>query len=762
MSHSGLGLFIRRLHRTLEPTEAGCLADRELVERWVASKDAAAFETLVWRHGAMVLGTCRRLLPDEHDAEDAFQATFLLFLRKAGAIRTRDCVAGWLYRVAYRVALRARLSVLRQRAEPMASVVEPPATSTPDPLWSELRPVIDEELNRLSERERQPFILCYLQGMTNEEAARQLACPVGTIESRLARARRHLRARLTRRGLAPSVAMLSNHLLFRGELPNDRLIARVVQMSGTTAISPNVARLAAGTARSILTARLGVVAAMALVTGMVGAGGAYAFYCAQIDEPQRLVAAAPIPPMREPAAPRPVSTVALLDRAVEIMDRCEDKSAATTRLLYRLAILQARDGDRKAARATFARAEALILEGWTPDTRTFEWHELAKAQAEAGEVDAGMTTAARIVGEMRKFTVQEMATAMARAGNFVQARQVADKVGDANQRDIALMDIATALADAGDFRAALSMAETIKSPPIRVLVLTGNEFGIVKEFTQMGGIALIQAKAGDRTGARETLRRAVAMAEKIDKGPEAGKVRAWVARAEARLGEFATAKRWAERAAAFDKAGPGGSSECRDVALQEIAIAEAEAGRFDDALSTARTIKSPFRRVQALNGVAVGHARAGQRDKCRAAFAEAKNVAEKSTNGDVVNTTLYCYIVSAQANAGEFDAAEKTAALTGGNLSLSRSNIAYARARCGDFNGALKDVDQLNGNGDAFTRTHTLQYISQKQTVAGDERSALARAETLTSPLDKAATLLGVVEGRLNKSAPKKRPSAKP
>src|SRR6516225_4994305 len=164
------------------------VGDGQLLERFVQERDESAFELLLWRHGAMVLNVCRRLVPRDEDAEDAFQATFLALVKKARSIRQRDGLAGWLYRVAYRAALAARARAKRIAGhEKPAPVPELPAAE--DQAWNDLRPILDEEVGRLPERLRLPLILCYLEGQTNEEAARQLGCPIGTVFSRLSKGR---------------------------------------------------------------------------------------------------------------------------------------------------------------------------------------------------------------------------------------------------------------------------------------------------------------------------------------------------------------------------------------------------------------------------------------------------------------------------------------------------------------------------------------------------------------------------------------------
>jgi RNA polymerase sigma factor (sigma-70 family) len=149
-----LELLIQRMRRAVgHPTDAS------LLERFVASRDEAAFELLLWRHGPMVLSVCRRMLRCDHDAEDAFQAAFLLLARKAGAIRRREAVAGWLYQTAYRIALRAR-ETARKRPVAVPPGAEPTAPdSEADSIWHDLRPVLDEEVGRLPEKYRLPIIL---------------------------------------------------------------------------------------------------------------------------------------------------------------------------------------------------------------------------------------------------------------------------------------------------------------------------------------------------------------------------------------------------------------------------------------------------------------------------------------------------------------------------------------------------------------------------------------------------------------------------
>jgi HlyD family secretion protein len=195
---------------------ASGLSDRQLFERFASRRDAsseAAFEALVLRHGPMVLRVCRNLLHDEADAADAFQATFLVLVRSRGSIRRLESVGGWLYGVACRVAARARVDAARRRkAEDRAALRVVEAVDPGDcdvPVTKDFGPVVQEEVRRLPENYRAVVVLCYWQSLTQEQAAAQLGCPLGTVRSRLARARKLLHRRLTRRGAAPLAAVVS-------------------------------------------------------------------------------------------------------------------------------------------------------------------------------------------------------------------------------------------------------------------------------------------------------------------------------------------------------------------------------------------------------------------------------------------------------------------------------------------------------------------------------------------------------------------------
>jgi RNA polymerase sigma factor (sigma-70 family) len=192
-----------------EGTHAG-LTDAQLLEQFLARSGETAelaFATLVARHGPMVLGVCRRILNDPHDAADAFQATFLVLVKRAPALRIEGSLGRWLHGVGRRVALQARRAAARHRARDVRSI-ELFSAPERDSDRCELRAILDEEIARLPEKYRDAVVLCDLQGLAQPAAARLLGCPCGTIASRLARGRARLRNRLTRRGLAPGMQVL--------------------------------------------------------------------------------------------------------------------------------------------------------------------------------------------------------------------------------------------------------------------------------------------------------------------------------------------------------------------------------------------------------------------------------------------------------------------------------------------------------------------------------------------------------------------------
>jgi RNA polymerase sigma factor (sigma-70 family) len=266
-----------QLHRVLrhirDLTGADGPSDLQLLERFARWREEAAFEELVRRHGPGVLAACQRMLGAD-DAEDAFQATFLVLARKASTVAWQESVGGWLHAVACRIARKAIAERSRRRLRERAFVASAEEDAGSAVAVRELRSVIDGELVRLPAHYRRPVTLCYLEGKTVEQAARALLCPPGTIKSRLARARDILRSRLCRRGLTLSAAGLAaafSQQLSPAAVPPE-LTAATVQAWGTGVVSQRVASLIEGGVESMGKFWLKGIVGVVLVVGMLAGG----------------------------------------------------------------------------------------------------------------------------------------------------------------------------------------------------------------------------------------------------------------------------------------------------------------------------------------------------------------------------------------------------------------------------------------------------------------------------------------------------------
>jgi RNA polymerase sigma factor (sigma-70 family) len=269
-----LSPLVRFLRGFAPPSLLGDTPDAQLLQCFATQQDIDAFAAFVQRHGPVVFGVCRRVLSNPEDAEDAFQAAFLVLVRKAHAITRPDLLGNWLYGVAFRTALEAKTQATRRRAREKQVVELDAPGPAPDPTLADLRTVLDEEIARLPLKYRVAFVLCHVESRTNEEAARLLSCPKGTILSRLAWARERLRLRLTRRGLALSGAALATLLV------TDALTAAVPQTLTDATLpfalnhlaSSNITALAEGVIRALFLRKINLAVAVLLAIGLLGIG----------------------------------------------------------------------------------------------------------------------------------------------------------------------------------------------------------------------------------------------------------------------------------------------------------------------------------------------------------------------------------------------------------------------------------------------------------------------------------------------------------
>jgi RNA polymerase sigma factor (sigma-70 family) len=283
--------FLHHLRGSALLREGAEPTDGELLEAFVQRRDGQALECLVRRHAPIVWGVCRRTLAQQHDAEDAFQATFQVLLRKAATIRSRDLLANWLYRVAYQTAVKARQVAARRSARetPLAEIPEPITQSQDVEFGPEVRALLDEELNRLPAKYQVAVLVCDIEGRSRAEAAQCLGVPEGTVASRLARGRALLAKRLVRRVVGVSVTSLTATLPLRaasGSVP-PALLAHTVKVTGLVAagemtaigaISCRVAALSDAVLKSTTIAKQKAACLVLLLASVVACGGMVAYH----------------------------------------------------------------------------------------------------------------------------------------------------------------------------------------------------------------------------------------------------------------------------------------------------------------------------------------------------------------------------------------------------------------------------------------------------------------------------------------------------
>jgi RNA polymerase sigma factor (sigma-70 family) len=292
---AGINAAARDIQVLFDAGTVAGLSDGQLLDRFVARREEAVFETLVRRHGPMVWGVCRRVLRDHHDAEDAFQATFLVLARKAASVVPREKVGHWLYGVAYQTAMKSRASKARRRGRevPVSDMPEPEVARR-GPL-DDLLPDLDRELSRLPEKYRIPIVLCELEGKTHLEAGEELGWPIGTVSGRLSRAKAMLGRRLTRHGVAMSAGSMA--LLLAGARDAESasmepgLIGHTARVArefatgrATTAgmVSAEVASLTGEVLNTMLRIKIKFVASALFLGLALAAGGTCLAYRAQV------------------------------------------------------------------------------------------------------------------------------------------------------------------------------------------------------------------------------------------------------------------------------------------------------------------------------------------------------------------------------------------------------------------------------------------------------------------------------------------------
>jgi len=273
-----------RLLDCIRRVALGGLSDGQLLSLFIKQHDGDAFAALLNRHAPMVMGVCRRVLRNQHDAEDAFQATFLVLARKAESVHAQGALAGWLYRVAYRTALEARARNARRRAKEQQVNELPHPESEPNEGQRELLALLDTEIDRLPDKYRIPVVLCDLEGSSRKEAAQLLGVPEGTLSWRLAQAKKMLAKRLSRYGLAVMSGVLAS--VMAPGTASAFLRASTVKSALTAgAVPAEVLALTEGVMKAMLLSKLKMTACAAVLMVLAGVGASGLTYRATAQQP---------------------------------------------------------------------------------------------------------------------------------------------------------------------------------------------------------------------------------------------------------------------------------------------------------------------------------------------------------------------------------------------------------------------------------------------------------------------------------------------
>ena len=670
-------------------TVAG-LTDAQLLERFrVRGGEAGgiAFEALVRRHGPMVLRVCRRVLGDPHDAQDAFQATFLVLVRRAHAIREARSLAPWLHGVALRVASCSRANAARRRKHERTAGASRAALAVDRDDGPELEAAVQEELGHLPERFRVPLVLCDLGGLTHEQAADRLACPVGTIKSRLARGRERLKGRLARRGVGPSAAIAAALDLGTAPAALAEAALRIATRAGAGGSSAAAAILAKGALKTMMVYQIKTLALFIIsVAGVAGLVGA------------TILAGADDPRVRpQTVSPSPLPEKPILD------------------------VL------RKAARATASADNPAHLSTCLV---------IAKAQIRAGDKEGAIENLRRVSSEADALPASQrcsLLTALAwardaagdRAGgleDFARAKDTAAGIGTVWGQVRALKLVAAGQLDLGDPEAAEATVNTMSD--LALAITDENE-----KFGPVGDVVAALLSLGDFDRAFLTIEAAAAGNDYL-KGQLLGRLAAaagshaiWFMQPRRPLSPREIRDRLPVLARIAEIAGAFAFAEERpDV---DLAIAFAHLGDFDEAIRIAHRFgMGKIRYAHAidmtampyiLSVIAADQGKAGKGEAARRTIREALDLIEHDPK-----------------------------------LASRRDQVAWAQAKIGDFEGASKTLE-AGGKVDPrelADLAHRQELVGDREGSRATYRLALAEAERVLNeppPEPKPGPATGVV-----------------
>ena len=685
---------LRDLRALFDARTTAGLSDEQLLRRYADRRGEAeaAFAALVDRHGPMVWGVCRRALGNAHEAEDAFQATFLVLARRAGSVRVDGSLGRWLHGVASKVAARARLDGLRRPAREARAATAGPSSRAPDLERDELLAALDEELGRLPEKYRSPVVLCHLEGLTYAGAAEQLGCPPGAIKGRLARARELLRARLARRGLGLPASATESPIF-----PEARPAVPTVLVASTARLARPA--IVAGVSTSVLTLTNGVIRTMILMrlakilVLMAPASASVGLW---------FLAAGPAPKGKEVVAQTPAAEAKKPAPRADLVAVDEPDRPSTAIVVP----LPGRDDLRDLLRR--AAEEAIAIASKEPQPSSWTLATIAKAQALAGDPAGSRETFAAAAREAGgDFGGKPSPWNLWRVGHF--------------QAEAGFLD-----------EARLTLRRALEAIP-----------GVIRDFNKddqsLRTLAVIveeQAGVGDRDEARRTADRLKAFAAELVARSETSNaedvVAPQIARALAAVGDFEGAFRRA------------GAVEHTDSVVGEAALAaskyldRAEARRFvDEAAARMAGITSADRKYTGLGDLAEAQALIGDLE---AAKGSARSIGEGPTRADYDMTDGQPYamlrVAGVQRKAGQVEAARETVReayrmvvdhpkMRGPEGRLLQ--VVMGQIVGGDLEGALRSA----GSMPEGRRAETLAMIARSLAIAGrgeEARKTIDRA----------------------------------
>jgi RNA polymerase sigma factor (sigma-70 family) len=787
------------IHGLVDPDLAS-QTDNELLRRFLANRDESAFEVLVRRHGPMVLGLCRRILRDPQNAEDAFQAAFLVFVRKAASIARPELLGNWLYGVASRTARAARAAAEKRRVKEAEAV--PREQPAQEGLWQELQPYLDRELNRLPAKYRIPLVLCYLEEKSRQEAARALGLPEGTLSSRLARGRALLAQRLTR--WCPSVA---GEVLLAG-LGKQAMAAPLVQATTRAGmavlagqpinaglVSAQVALLSQGVLRSLSMTKFEIAAVFLCMLGLLACAVGTATSLGSStkeDSPAAVVVG--------PSSPNDPLMTQVLEATKNITD-----AQVKLRVLLRIASVQHRTGnaagaqktrhealelargfaagsprvdgllmvarsqieakDRGAVFETLKQAEEAVTAIESENEKLNCRARLVIAQATAGDYEGGLRTLAKggnFQGDLLSGFGYELNTENKEAARkaVTQALALVKFEGEnaAIQRSNGLAGACFALARCGALEQALETAAKMgkeRDRCLQVIVVAQAGDGDIagaartaKSIQQddikahaLDAIIDAQVKAGDLTAARSTLEEVRKLVEKFQQAEM---------EQQRKMGGFKQQQAPNPRLAQLQTA----------IALSQLLL-----GDMNGALLTVANMESDLEKAYVLMRLGTDRMKAGKPAEAREMLLAAAQAAQRVILGKAKGgwptksekATTLSMIARAQAKAGDVKEAFRTANTipTDQAMDDALAGIAPAQAEAGDLKGALETVARIR---DETSKGAALEELAQVLVRAGHEKDALDLAAQQTSPAAKARALLGVILAKTKAKLPKESP----